>query len=353
MPLALLVALLASVGMHGAALWLPDIELDGPPPVAPPLQATLVLPPRALPATVVPPARPQVRAKPPAKPRPASAPLAAPLAAPPVLPVPPMPEAPSPPAAAPPTEAIALAPPAPLAPPPPEPPPAAALPEAPAAEALPASPAEHLPPRGRIRYTVYRGDQGLMVGEAVHEWWLEADRYRILAITQTAGLAALLRPLRLESESIGHIDAHGLVPERYVSRRIKKGSSEQADFDWAAGTVTVGSGARPLQPGAQDLLSFHYQLGWLPELQSGVQVGIATGKRYERYPLEVRQNVLLETPLGQLRTVYVRVPGERATTEFWLAAERLLLPVKIRHIDREGESFEQIAHRIELPPNEP
>ena len=125
-------------------------------------------------------------------------------------------------------------------------------------------------------------------------------------------------------------------------------TNEKAEFDWAQMQVKIGNG--PLQPftaGAQDLLSFHYQLGFLPHPEAGGSLPIATGKKYETYRLEPLGDEEIEIPAGKVRTLHLRAPGDN-TTELWLAYDYLLLPVKIRHLDRDGDSFVQVAIEIRL-----
>jgi len=178
---------------------------------------------------------------------------------------------------------------------------------------------------------------------------LRENGYRITSVMETVGLAALLRPARLESESRGRIVASGLAPESFVSRRPGKDGAERVervDFDWAGNVARFNSGATaPLATGAQDLLSFNFQLGWLSKTG---EMAIATTKKLGRYRLELIAEELLETPVGLLRTLHFRAPGE-TTTEVWLAVDRHLLPVKIRHIDKKAESFDQLVEEIRIP----
>lgn len=332
-PPALLAALAASLGLHLAALCLPDIELPGRPgPAERPLHATLQAPRSVVPA-------PAPAAAPPSIPprRPARRP-------PPALPEPLRPASPADPETAP----------RPPAPPPPaepatEPVAQPAVPER-DTEAEAAPPGPHLPPAGRIDYAVYRGDRGLLIGRARHEWSIGDGRYRITASTETAGLAALIRPVRIETESRGRIGPQGFIPTEYVSRRPDKGREDRVELDPYNGTASIGGRTEPTPPGVQDLLSFHYQAGALPRLESGVEVGIVTARRLERLTLDVRGEAGVETPLGTLRTLHVVLAGARTTTEFWLWLDRLLLPVKIRYLDRDGESYEQVATEIILEP---
>jgi hypothetical protein len=57
-----------------------------------------------------------------------------------------------------------------------------------------------------------------------------------------------------------------------------------------------GRPVQTLSRGAQDLLSFNYQLGLMDNLASGSQLPIATGKKYAAYRLEVVGDEDIETP---------------------------------------------------------
>jgi len=45
--------------------------------------------------------------------------------------------------------------------------------------------------------------------------------------------------------------------------------------------------------------------------------------------------------------LHLRTPGENST-ELWLAYDYLLLPVKIRYVDGQGDSFVQVATKIQV-----
>jgi hypothetical protein len=311
MPFALIAAALASLGIHAVVLFVPEVDLSPPPePIL--LQAEIVLKPRAIPE-----ARPAPPAKKPPVPRPKPVPKeTAPLAT----------------AAEPVAEVVEAAP--------------GAVAEAPVvAEPAPAD--LGLPPQGEIVFTVTRGDPPAIIGRSVQSWELSGDRYRILNVTETVGLAALLRPLRMETESRGRIISTGLEPELYSSHRLgNKEKLERVEFDWAAGQARFSNGnSSPLPAGSQDLLSFNFQLGWLSKTGD---MSIATAKKLARYRLELVGEELLETNIGFLRTLHFRAPGE-TTTEVWLAPDHHLLPVKIRHIDKKGESYDQLAEEIRIP----
>ncbi len=321
MPVALFAALLGSLAIHAAALFGTDAELFGGEPEATvPLRAEL----RPLPE---PP--PEIVPAPPIKPaaRPAKTPKLA-IAAPAPHAVPIAPE----------TE--------------PEPAPEIA-PEMPStATRPPAEPAKPvLPATGTIRFAIYKESLGLQIGRAEHRWeFAEDGSYRLIGITETSGLAALFKPVRLQTESRGRMVAGGMQPDSYRTLKNGKDANENADFDWATGAVTLSrdGSVRPIAPGTQDILSLNYQLAYLGKLAEGSTLGVVTGKKYERYAIDSLGEEEIETPAGRFRTLHLRAMTD-SVTEIWIALDRQRLPVKIRFTDKKGESFEQVATELGTP----
>jgi hypothetical protein len=334
MPFALVIAFVASLGIHAAALFGPDIELSTEPESLP-IVAELRPLPKPLPLPQQP-IEPEAKPKKPvpAKPRAARRKVETVVSASPVWSVPEdLPEsvAQSIPDLLP--ESIAAPVQEPVAPPP-EP------------EPVPVEP--RLPSRGMIHYRVDRGDSNFEIGFAHHTWEIADGRYQLSSVLETTGLVWLFKPYRIEMKSLGLMVAEGLRPETFAIRRNGQETKEKAAFDWETMKVRVGDRAeQALLSGSQDLLSFNYQLGFMPHPESGGQLPIATGKKYGVYRLEVLGDEEIEVPAGVLHTLHLRAPGE-STTELWLAYDYLLLPVKIRYVDRDGGSFVQVATQIQL-----
>jgi hypothetical protein len=322
MPLAFIAALAASLGIHVAALFGTDVELFGGADEPVTLRAELQPPPA--------PPKPPAESKPAAKPRPKLA-KAAPLTS-----AQPAPEAPA--VAAPaeqnsdfeqknePTVASS----------PSEPP-------EPAKPLLPAS--------GTIRYAIFMGTRGFQIGRAEHTWeFTEDGRYRLTGMTETVGLAALLKSIRFENESSGRLVAGGLQPEIYRTRKNGEDANENADFDWAAAAVHLSRGdkTQSIVPGTQDILSLNYQLAYLPRPEAGASVGVVTGKKYGRYALDSLGEETLELKAGRFRTLHLRAMGNDVT-EIWIALDHHRLPVKIRFTDKKGDVYEQVATEIGMP----
>ncbi len=321
MPFALIAAFVGSLVIHAALLFLPAINLS-PAPDPLPLLAEIRLP--QLPAQNQAPAPPKPKVLPPKPERSKSnVPKGPPLVAPQIDDVPEV---------VPPARNPALA-------------------ESPVPIRVPEPPVEpQLPVRGAIRYAVYRGTERLEVGRASHEWFFADGAYRITTITETSGVAAWFKPIRIEMESHGKLVAGGLQPKQLLTRRNGVETKENADFDWEAHRLTLARDGRSfdLRDGAQDIVSFQYQLAFTPQLTNGVSLEVATGKNFGTYRVEALGEETLEIPAGTFRTLHVRARTDN-TIELWLALDRQMLPVKIRFIERKGESYEQIAVELGMP----
>ena len=272
--------------------------------------------------------------------------------------------APVPPAAAPQPRKRRLRP-APVAPPTPQVESAAAstgmaVPEAPAPPtAAPAAEPAKIglgwPRQGRIRFAVTRGEggQATLVGQSTHSWRHDGGTYALQTVTETVGLAALFRPVRVVQTSEGLLGADGIVPQEFRVERSGR-TAERARFDWEGMKLTLYSGERmrreaALAAGAQDILSQIYQIG-LVDAASRVELMIATGKRFGRYAYEAVGEENIETRFGALRTWHLKtpaLPGEQAM-ELWLAPDHHNLPLRIRFTDRKGDVYEQNAVDIDI-----
>jgi len=206
------------------------------------------------------------------------------------------------------------------------------------------------PRQGRIRFAVMRGEgeQGMQIGQSTHTWQHDGATYTLQAATETTGLVALFRSVRIVQSSEGTLAADGLVPQAFSVERNGK-PAERARFDWAGRKVTLQQGKgdgreAPLTAGAQDILSQIYQIG-LAGAAARIELMIATGKNYGRYAYEAVADEKIATRFGELRTWHMKtpaLPGEQAM-ELWLASDYRNLPVRIRFVDRKGDVFDQNA----------
>lgn len=216
-----------------------------------------------------------------------------------------------------------------------------------------------LPRKGRIAYNLNYFVNGapLQVGRTVQSWELSGNQYRLDSRSETSGLARLTRFGPRVFSSIGEITGHGLQPREFTSSVTTSGNVDNsaARFDWNARQLQFGrpidqkSAALPL--GAQDFVSFMYQLSLAPMSGNRIQIPLTNGVRFDTLEFDVRPEEHLDTPLGMLRVMpvaQVRKPNTE-TMEVWLAAEYNYLPVRIRFIGRDGApTGEQIVTDIRV-----
>lgn len=323
-----LIALAASLTLHVAVLVSPgwslpfDEDHDGPP-----LDAVLVPPPRPVAQAVqAPAAPPPPRKRANAKPATPTVPAAA---VPGSMPVPAAEQAVQEPA-----PVVAEQPPS-------------TQPAVPPASTI----ATQWPRQGRIVFQVTRGEGGFIVGRSEHSWSHDGASYTLRAVTETVGLAALFRPVTVEQESRGTLAAAGLQPVEFTNKRDGK-LKESVQFDGTQGRIVFGSGGSAAYVEAQDLLSLFYQLGGTSFATPQFVVTVALARRLAGYQVSVEEPAPLETPLGarqawHLKVIAAKGSGADDSTEIWLDAQSRL-PLRIRHRDRTGEVYDQIATLVEV-----
>jgi hypothetical protein len=214
----------------------------------------------------------------------------------------------------------------------PEPPPAA-VPPAPTFAY-----ANLWPKNGRIVFQVTRGDGGLIVGQGEHRWTHDEQSYELHAVAETIGLAALFRPVQVTQTSRGAFTANGLQPQEFRTERDGKPKSE-VRFD------APQDAALP----TQDLLSLFYQLGAASFDVPEFAILVKTGRKLSKFTVVVGETLKLDSPLGEREVRHLKIAGRsnEDSTEIWLDTVTRL-PLKIRHRDRKGEVFDQIATTITL-----
>jgi hypothetical protein len=222
----------------------------------------------------------------------------------------------------------------------------------PAAPALPT-----FPRSGRITFDIVYGRDRFPVARTVQSWKIDGARYQLASRSETTGIIDVFRSQHRTYLSRGELTPEGFKPETFLMSRDRGRGTEEAraQFDWARAAVTLGPAAaqrqETLPQGAQDLVSFIYQLALDPPAPGTRRVSVTNGTRLDTYVLQVMPEEKIETPLGVLRALpirQVRSPGEESV-DLWLATEYRYLPVRIRFYDRDGEpQGEQIVTGIHL-----
>jgi hypothetical protein len=321
-------ALVGSVFIHLGVLFGTEWELPGLSEPDTPLLIEAVLAPAA--KTDAPaPRKLASLARPAAKPK---APRSAP-----VVPVPST--AADVPAAVSPAPTFDEPPPVPVVPAPTEPRP---VPE----HAVPAALQIALPARGSIRFSVFRGTEGFVVGQSIHEWTHDGSHYQARSVTETTGIAAVFKPARVVQASEGRISAGGLQPVGFRHEKLK--GTDTAAFDWERHLLSYDGKEVILPDGTQDMLSLYYQAGLLALSASMLELPVATGRKLERYRFNAMGEEALTVDGKEWRTLHLAAKNGTDGIELWIAPELHGLPLKIRFVDRKGEIFDQIAVAIEL-----
>lgn len=239
--------------------------------------------------------------------------------------------------------------------------PAGAAPAVPNVVETPASPplrAERSPlPQGTIRYDLFYGGNRFLIGRSELKWTIAEGRYQLATSGKTIGLAALFYPFGVTSGSGGRVTENGFQPDFFfVDRTSRKGEKQlRVLFDWDAGLARFsgaeGERVAPLQPASIDLLSLICQLSVLRLEPGPLHLSLTNGRKLDTYEVEVGTQEVVETPMGDLRAVYVkqlRKPGDEGI-EVWLGVDFGYLPVRMRFTDRKGSiAGEQLVTDIRL-----
>jgi hypothetical protein len=204
-----------------------------------------------------------------------------------------------------------------------------------------------LPHTARIAFSLILG--ALPVGEALQTWQRDEQGYRLRIVMETTGAARLFKTLTVTQTSAGELHAGGLRPQSFIYEQTGRATANST-FDWAQMKLTLEQGDNrrefALDPGAQDLLSLAYQLGFAHEARQ-TSVSVASGKNYNRHTLEWIGEETVTTPAGEVRAVHVRTTSGEQTTEIWVAPQLHNLPVRIMFTDRKGTATQLIAHDVE------
>ena len=204
-----------------------------------------------------------------------------------------------------------------------------------------------LPRTARIAFSLILAN--LQVGEALQTWQRDEHGYQLRIVMETTGAARLFKALTITQTSAGELDAGGLRPQSFIYEQTGRNTANST-FDWAQMKLTLEQGDNrkefQLDPGAQDLLSLAYHLGFTQEARQ-TTIAVASGKNYYRHTLEWVGEESVTTPAGEVRAIHVRSVGGDQTTEFWVAPQLHNLPVRIMFTDRKGTATQLIAHEVE------
>lgn len=218
-------------------------------------------------------------------------------------------------------------------------------------------PALAAPPASvRVSYQVF--SRGIQIGVIDESYQRDGNRYTLVSTTTPTGLLALFKPQKVFMRSNGLIDKRGLRPSHFEYRREgDAGRDASAAFDWTARKLSLANAAlhsqAELPDGTQDRLSAMYQFMFLTLKNSGaIAFPMTNGGKLDRYRYVIGPRLKLDTPAGQLDTLYLDTQGKAGEnrTELWLSTRHFNLPGKMVITDSRGDQFTQLLSSVTLTP---
>jgi hypothetical protein len=224
----------------------------------------------------------------------------------------------------------------------------------PAPPAPPGPPAEEgekyvAPPSATMHYASFVN--GVQNPDGLIRWEQDGKHYRLSVETRVLWF-------RFAFQSSGTMTENGLLPERYEENR--RGKSEAARFDQAAGSVAFSSGTQAaLPPGAQDRFSVFLQLvgrvrGNPQRYASpGVTETFQVADTRDMQPMQVQYvgEEDIDTGRGMVRAKHFvrlqRHAGDRRRVEIWLAQSLGWMPVRLRQTEPDGTQIDLVYRSTE------
>ena len=199
-------------------------------------------------------------------------------------------------------------------------------------------------------FDVRRGDATDSVGIARIVFILDKNRtYILTSMVNTEGLTSKMRgTLMLKSEGV--VTTAGLTPSYFSYQdNTDKNKSHSVRFAWSDGILQMhspsGDSSETLPAATQDTLSAIYQFMFAPPSEN-TQVSTTNGKNLRLSTYNFQGEVLLTTPLGELKTIHLVKSDDDGELELWLAPDYQYLPIKIRQTEKNGSFIEQTATKI-------
>lgn len=197
-------------------------------------------------------------------------------------------------------------------------------------------PLNPLPAQMSVQYAMSSSEHGFTIGAASYLWQRDGLRYRAESRLKTTGIVALFVAGGIHLTSTGRIGADGLQPEAFSQRRGER-RPDVAVFDYAAGQLTLNDQPEGLRAGAQDLVSFLFQLAlrFHPE-QGSLILPVTDGRKLRGYRMASPE---VDTREGRrLWRLHAWRDGD-GELDLWFAADQPGLPVLMRSLDRKGEAL--------------
>jgi hypothetical protein len=206
-----------------------------------------------------------------------------------------------------------------------------------------------LPPSAELMYHINAKQRGIAVdGDATVRWMHEGKKFAV-----SSEVRAMVVGKILESRSEGQVDNHGLVPELFTEKRLRK-EKITTSFDREAGLIRFSKSqdTQPIVGGEQDRTSAVWQLvamarGANSKIKPGTEwrFVVAGQSDAEPWTFRVVTQEKINTQAGELNTVHIsRVPqpdSRDQQLDIWLAPAMEWYPVRLRFSDDNGDFIDQ------------
>jgi hypothetical protein len=204
-----------------------------------------------------------------------------------------------------------------------------------------------LPAHVEIQYELKRN--GSVMAEVVERLEHANGSYQLTETWRGKGGYALLG--KAKRTSTGMLEADGPRPTEYMDERSGR-DTQRVSFDWKANTITRrykgNTSTEPVPRNTQDRLSFLLALAFASRSSEPFSFHVADGRGMSHHTYSAAGRERIATPAGEFEALKVtRRNGEGDSSEFWLAAERGYLPVRIVVVEKDGTRYEHLATRIE------
>jgi hypothetical protein len=226
-------------------------------------------------------------------------------------------------------------------------------------EETPHTPEKHktdIPPSAVLSYTVNAKQSGISLGGNTTVNWDTTDSKFTLS-TETR---AMMLGKIIDARSEGAITSHGLAPETFREKRMRK-EETVATFDREAKVVRFNGSDKsvPLSGGEQDRNTVLWQVIAIaraePEkFKPGSEVRFfVVGKDVDPWIFKIVKHDKTTTPLGEMQTLHVLKTTESGRKEqqvdIWLAPSLEWYPVRLRYTDPDGDYIEQVLTSVTRP----
>jgi len=204
-----------------------------------------------------------------------------------------------------------------------------------------------------LSYQLLRNNKPL--GQVTETYQQQGNQYKIVSVTEGAGLMALAGKRVLISQ--GLVTADGLQPVRF---EMRQGDTERksvtSDFDWTNGEITIrvkgNMYTQSLLKGTLDLASYPYQWMFTPPNSEDIAVLLNNGKKLREYRYRmVEQDVILLLNNQSFQTVTLSNAGLSDGAEekvISLSRQHAYLPVRILIRDESGNVTEQVITNLRI-----